>query len=148
MLRLAVPRCGVGYGRSYTCPRPGSDEDRHRSRIAHSSWKTIGGFCGIGDWHPVIEKCVLSKKGGKEERTLSLKGGGTIVEQEQAANDKKMGYTYTILSGRSRLRTTNPRLWCSRKVADLRSPGPATSKPKARRMIRQKKPLLVSTTPA
>ncbi|TXM71234.1 SRPBCC family protein [Methylobacterium sp. WL12] len=62
-------------------------------------WKTVGGFCGIGDWHPVIEKCALSKKGGKEERTLSLKGGGTIVEQEQARDDKKMSYTYTILSG-------------------------------------------------
>ena len=62
-------------------------------------WKTIGGFCGIGDWHPVIEKCVLAKKGGKEERTLSLKGGGTIVEQEQSRNEKKMDYTYTILSG-------------------------------------------------
>src|SRR6478609_1025750 len=62
-------------------------------------WKTIGGFCGIGDWHPVIEKCALSKKGDKEERTLSLKGGGTIVEQEQARDDKKMSYTYTILSG-------------------------------------------------
>ncbi|GJD36312.1 SRPBCC family protein [Methylobacterium aerolatum] len=62
-------------------------------------WKTIGGFCGIGDWHPVIEKCELSKKGGKEERTLSLRGGGTIVEQEQSRDDKKMDYTYTILSG-------------------------------------------------
>lgn len=62
-------------------------------------WKTIGGFCGIGDWHPVIEKCTLSKKGSKEERTLSLKGGGTIVEQEQARDDNKMSYTYTILSG-------------------------------------------------
>ncbi|MHC2018921.1 SRPBCC family protein [Methylobacterium sp. CM6247] len=62
-------------------------------------WKTIGGFCGIGDWHPVIEKCVLSKNGSKEGRTLSLKGGGTIVEQEQARDDKKMSYTYTILSG-------------------------------------------------
>ncbi|ACB78319.1 conserved hypothetical protein [Methylorubrum populi BJ001] len=62
-------------------------------------WKTIGGFCGIGDWHPVVEKCALSKKGDKEERTLSLKGGGTIVEQEQSRDDKKMDYTYTILSG-------------------------------------------------
>jgi hypothetical protein len=62
-------------------------------------WKTVGGFCGIGDWHPVVEKCTLSQKGGKEERTLSLKGGGTIVEQEQSRDDKKMDYTYTILSG-------------------------------------------------
>ncbi|WP_426314068.1 SRPBCC family protein [Methylobacterium fujisawaense] len=62
-------------------------------------WKTIGGFCGIGDWHPVIEKCALSKKGGKAVRTLSLKGGGTIVEEEESRNDTKMDYTYTILEG-------------------------------------------------
>lgn len=62
-------------------------------------WKTVGGFCGIGDWHPVIEKCVLSRKGGKQERTLSLKGGGTIVEEEQSRDDRKMDYTYTIISG-------------------------------------------------
>ncbi|WP_457106643.1 SRPBCC family protein [Methylobacterium sp. P5_C11] len=62
-------------------------------------WKTIGGFCGIGDWHPVIEKCALSKKGSNAVRTLSLKGGGTIVEEEESRNDNKMDYTYTILEG-------------------------------------------------
>ncbi|MCC0805725.1 MULTISPECIES: SRPBCC family protein [unclassified Methylobacterium] len=60
-------------------------------------WKTIGEFCGIGDWHPAVEKCVLSEKDGKKVRTLSLKGGGTIVEQEVARDDKKMDYTYAIL---------------------------------------------------
>ncbi|TXN15775.1 SRPBCC family protein [Methylobacterium sp. WL122] len=62
-------------------------------------WKTIGGFCGIGGWHPVVETCALSKNGGKEQRTLHLKGGGLLVEQEQARDDKKMSYTYTIMSG-------------------------------------------------
>ncbi|GLS43454.1 SRPBCC family protein [Methylobacterium brachythecii] len=60
-------------------------------------WKTIGGFCGIGDWHPVVEKCALSKQGAKQQRTLSLKGGGTIQEEEQARDDAAMSYTYTIL---------------------------------------------------
>ncbi|GEP12745.1 SRPBCC family protein [Methylobacterium gnaphalii] len=60
-------------------------------------WKTIGGFCGISDWHPVVEKCELSDKGGKKHRTLSLKGGGTILEEEQTRDDKAMSYTYTIL---------------------------------------------------
>lgn len=60
-------------------------------------WKTIGTFCGIGDWHPAVEKCVLSEKGGKHVRTLSLKGGGTIVEEELARDEKAMSYTYTIL---------------------------------------------------
>jgi carbon monoxide dehydrogenase subunit G len=62
-------------------------------------WATIGQFCGIGDWHPVVEKCVASKVGGKNVRTLSLKGGGTLVEQEQSRSDAKRTYTYTILSG-------------------------------------------------
>ena len=35
----------------------------------------IGDFCGIGKWHPAIEKCVLSADG--KQRTLSLNGGGT-----------------------------------------------------------------------
>lgn len=60
-------------------------------------WKTIGEFCGIGDWHPAVEKCALSEKGGKKVRTLSLKGGGTIVEEEVSRDDKTMAYTYAIL---------------------------------------------------
>ena len=43
-----------------------------------AAWKKIGDFCGIATWHPAVEKCVLSDDGKK--RTLSLKGGGTIVE--------------------------------------------------------------------
>ncbi|ACA15559.1 conserved hypothetical protein [Methylobacterium sp. 4-46] len=60
-------------------------------------WATIGDFCGIGQWHPAVEKCVLSEKGGKPIRTLSLKGGGTIVEEQVRRDDKAMSYTYTIL---------------------------------------------------
>lgn len=62
-------------------------------------WATIGDFCGIGQWHPAIEKCALSMDGGKTLRTLSLKGGGTIVESLTARDDKKMDYTYAIVSG-------------------------------------------------
>lgn len=62
-------------------------------------WSTIGDFCGIGQWHPAIEKCVLSQEGGKSVRTLSLKGGGTIVESQTARDDKAMSYTYAIVSG-------------------------------------------------
>ncbi|WP_418291971.1 SRPBCC family protein [Methylobacterium durans] len=60
-------------------------------------WKTIGEFCGIGDWHPAVEKCTLSEKGGKKMRTLNLKGGGEIVEEQVSRDEKKMDYTYTIL---------------------------------------------------
>ena len=60
-------------------------------------WKTISEFCSIGQWHPAIEKCEPSTKDGKDIRTLSLKGGGTIVEERTADSDKGMTYSYKIL---------------------------------------------------
>jgi hypothetical protein len=60
-------------------------------------WKKVGGFCGIRDWHPAAEKCVLSADG--KQRTISLKGGGTLVEGLESVDDANHTYTYTILSG-------------------------------------------------
>ena len=60
-------------------------------------WKKVGDFCGIANWHPAIEKCVLSADG--KQRTLSLKGGGTIVETLENWDDAKHSYSYTIVSG-------------------------------------------------
>ena len=60
-------------------------------------WKTISEFCSIGQWHPAIEKCEPSTKDGKEMRTLSLKGGGTIVEERTADSEKGMMYSYKML---------------------------------------------------
>ena len=59
-------------------------------------WKKIGDFCGIANWHPAVEKCVLSADG--KQRTLSLKGGGTIVEALENLDDANHAYTYTIIS--------------------------------------------------
>jgi hypothetical protein len=60
-------------------------------------WKKVGDFCGIGAWHPAIEKCVLGADG--KQRTLSLKGGGTIVEILENWDDANRSYRYTIVSG-------------------------------------------------
>ena len=60
-------------------------------------WKKVGDFCGIGDWHPAVEKCVLGADG--KQRTLSLRGGGTLVEALEAVDNANHTYTYTILSG-------------------------------------------------
>ncbi|HEX8486328.1 SRPBCC family protein [Sphingomonas sp.] len=62
-------------------------------------WQTIGGFCGIGDWHPAIERCVLTSVKRSPQRQLSLRGGGTIVEKQVGRDAARMRYTYTILSG-------------------------------------------------
>jgi hypothetical protein len=68
-------------------------------------WTKVGDFCGIGDWHPAVEKCVLNADG--KERTLALKGGGEIVERLKSVDDANHTYTYTIRS--SPLPVTNYR---------------------------------------
>jgi hypothetical protein len=60
-------------------------------------WQKIGDFCGIGSWHPAIEKCELSAD--KKRRTLTLKGGGTIVEELVHWNNADHSYTYRLVSG-------------------------------------------------
>jgi len=60
-------------------------------------WRKVGDFCGIGSWHPAVEKCELSAD--KKQRTLTLKGGGTIVEKLVRWNDAGHSYTYRIVSG-------------------------------------------------
>ena len=62
-------------------------------------WAAIGDFCGISQWHPAITACVPSTKGAAQVRTLTLKGGGTIVEQQTARDDAAMTYSYEILDG-------------------------------------------------
>ena len=59
-------------------------------------WTKVGNFCGIASWHPALAGCDLSADG--KERTLTLKGGGTIVEDLVKWNDKGHSYTYTIKS--------------------------------------------------
>jgi hypothetical protein len=60
-------------------------------------WAKIGDFCGIGNWHPAIEKCALSADG--KTRTLSLRGGGTIVEKLEKRDDATHSYSYSIVEG-------------------------------------------------
>jgi Polyketide cyclase / dehydrase and lipid transport len=64
---------------------------------ADAMWAKIGDFCGIAKWHPALEKCALSADG--KTRTLSLKGGGTIVEALMKMDTAGKSYTYSIISG-------------------------------------------------
>jgi len=95
---LALPVCALLAG---TAPSLALDVTKTVDIAAPPAkvWSVIGDFCGIGQWHPAIETCALSKDGGKTLRTLSLKGGGTIVESQTARDDAKMSYTYGIVSG-------------------------------------------------
>ncbi len=62
-----------------------------------AAWAAIGDFCGIANWHPAVEKCEPGERDGAKIRTLSLKGGGTIVEKLVEWSDADHKYTYTIL---------------------------------------------------
>ena len=70
-----------------------ADAAVHSSAKANSTlsadaiWTKIGGFCGISQWHPAIEKCELSADG--KQRTLTLKGGGTLLLTERVDSLQK-----------------------------------------------------------
>jgi hypothetical protein len=74
-----------------------SKASRTSSQSVDAVWQKIGDFCGIANWHPAIAKCDLSAD--KKDRTLTLKGGGTIVEHLVRWSDKTHSYTYKIVSG-------------------------------------------------
>lgn len=61
-------------------------------------WTAIGDFCGIANWHPAVEKCVLGEDKKRVTRTLTIKGGGTIVEKLGFWNAEGMSYGYAIMS--------------------------------------------------
>ena len=61
-----------------------------------ATWKAIGDFCGIANWHPAIAKCEQSMMGKSTMRTLTLNGGGTIVEKLLGRSESKMKYSYAI----------------------------------------------------
>jgi hypothetical protein len=59
-------------------------------------WKKVGDFCGIASWHPAFGKCVLSADG--KQRTLSINGGGEILEALLNFDPANRTYTYSILN--------------------------------------------------
>lgn len=68
-------------------------------------WAIVGDFCGIGRWHPQVERCILSNEEDDETakvqvRGLVVKGGlGTIVEVETARDETGRSYSYSFVQG-------------------------------------------------
>jgi len=62
---------------------------------ADQVWKLIGGFNALPDWHPSVETSELTEEG--QTRTLSLAGGGTIIEKLEKVDDGARTYTYSIV---------------------------------------------------
>ena len=58
------------------------------------TWKRIGAWCAIRDWHPAIANCEAYRQGKDTYRLLTLKDGGKIKEKLTATG--KWTYSYTI----------------------------------------------------
>ena len=61
---------------------------------ADQVWQLIGGFNALPDWHPSVEKSELTEEG--QTRTLSIAGGGKIVEKLEKVDHGARTYTYSI----------------------------------------------------
>ncbi len=59
-----------------------------------TTWKKIGGWCAIADWHPAVAKCEEVKKGDDLIRNLTLGNGATIVEKFTKKTENS--YSYAI----------------------------------------------------
>lgn len=66
---------------------------------ASALWEAVGDFCAIADWHPAVTSCEEADHGGTMRRTLTLDGGGTLVEDLLDRDDAAMSYSYAIVDG-------------------------------------------------
>lgn len=66
---------------------------------ADKLWQTIGGFNTLPDWHPAVAKSEATGESKGSTRTLSLAGGGTIVERLEESSATERLCRYSILSG-------------------------------------------------
>ena len=83
----------------FSCASAFAIESSYTAKSANlptTTWLKVGDFCSIGVWHPAVAECVLSH--GNKIRTLSLKGGGTIVERLLKWDADGKSYTYAIVS--------------------------------------------------
>ncbi|QAY94439.1 SRPBCC family protein [Methylovirgula ligni] len=83
----------------FSCASAFAIESEYKAASTHpvdAVWAKVGDFCGIGTWHPAVAKCELSH--GNKIRTLTLKGGGTIVERLVKWDKGHHDYVYRIVS--------------------------------------------------
>jgi len=67
-------------------------------------WATVKDFGGIHQWHPAVESTKTESKADETgavllHRTLTLKGGGTILEKQTINSDEEMKLEYRIVEG-------------------------------------------------
>jgi len=73
------------------------DEMQALAASAETVWGLIGGYDALSEWHPAVERSVL--EAGGRIRRLSLRGGGTLLERQQAFSERERSYAYSIEEG-------------------------------------------------
>lgn len=68
------------------------------------AWAIVKDFAGIHKWHPAVESTTTETKPDESgtpllHRTLTLKGGGTIIEKQTINSDEDMKLEYRIVEG-------------------------------------------------
>lgn len=66
---------------------------------ASDVWAVIGKFGALADWHPAVVTCNTSEEGGSQLRTVTISGGGTLIERLDAQDEAGMSTTYSIVDG-------------------------------------------------
>ncbi len=93
-LGLAIAACLIGAAPAFAID---SSVKGNAKAAPDAVWAKIGDFCGIGSWHPAVEKCTLSADG--KMRKLDLKGGGVINEKLEKIDAAAHSYSYSIVDG-------------------------------------------------
>lgn len=67
-------------------------------------WAVVKDFGGIHQWHPAVESTTTETKADETgtvllHRTLTLKGGGTLLEKQTINSDEEMKLEYRIVEG-------------------------------------------------
>lgn len=62
---------------------------------AERAWALVGDPCGVPQWYPLYESCVLDGS----TRTLSRADGATLVEELLTRDDAAMTYSYAVTDG-------------------------------------------------
>lgn len=67
-------------------------------------WDVVKDFANIHKWHPAVESTTTETKADESgeqllHRTLTLKGGGTILEKQTINSDAEMKIEYRIVDG-------------------------------------------------
>lgn len=75
------------------------EESATLNASAEKVWEVMGKFGGLADWHPAAVACTTSEEAGDVIRTISIPGGGSLIEKLEALHTKQFSMTYSIIDG-------------------------------------------------